>query len=52
MNDRIDPRVCSVSYTTVNDAARAIEAASVSVYCMISIHLEDRPIVDIVWQGA
>ena len=53
MHDKIDPRVCTLSYVTVDDVARAIEVAGVRVmlakvdikcaYCMISIQLEDRP---------
>lgn len=62
VNDGIDPRVCSLSYMTVDDAARAIEATGVgailakvdikSAYRMISIHPEDRPLLGMIWEGA
>ena len=59
VNDGINPRVCSLSYMTVDDAARAKEAAGVeamlakvdikSAYHMISTHTE---LLGIVWVGA
>ena len=62
VNDGIDPNVCSLSYMTVDDAARAIGRTGTgamlakvdikSVYCMIPIHAEDRPLLGMTWEGA
>ena len=62
VNDGIDPERCSLSYMKVNDAARAIEImgrgakiAKVgikSAYRMIPVHLEDRSLLGMLWEGA
>ena len=53
--------ICSLSYMTVDDAARAIERTGAgaklvtvdkSAYCMIPIHQEDRPLLGMTWEGA
>ena len=61
-NNGIDPNVCSLSYMTVDDAARAIERTGTgamlakvdikSAYRMIPIHPEDRPLLGMTWEGA
>ena len=62
VNDGIDSSLCSLSYITVDDAARAIEKAGrgarlakvdiKSAYRMIPIHPEDRPLLGMMWKGA
>ena len=54
--------ICSLSYMTVDDAARAIERTGAgailakvdikSAYCMIPIHQEDRPLLGMTCEGA
>ena len=62
MNDGIDPEVCSLSYVTVDDAARAILSmgrgtllAKVdikSAYRIVPVHPEDRSLLGMKWNGA
>lgn len=62
VNDGIDPNVCSLSYMTVDDAARAIERIGAgamltkvvikSAYRTIPIHPENRPLLGMMWEGA
>jgi len=62
VNDGIDSSVCSLSYITVDGAARAIERAGMgarlakvdikSAYRMIMVHPEDRPLLGVTWEGA
>lgn len=62
VNDGISPERCSLSYMTVDDAARAIkktgrgsQLAKVDIknaYRMIPVHPEDRPLLGMMWEGA
>ena len=61
MNDGIDPDLCSMVYTTVDDAALIVSRlgkgalmAKVdfeSAYRLVSVHPEDRPLLAMSWQG-
>ena len=62
VNDGISREVCSLSYMTVDDAARVIEAsgwgaylAKVDIknaYWIIPVHPEDRALLGMQWEGA
>ena len=62
VNDGVDADLCSLSYVTVEDAARAVRAhgrgcllAKVDVkqaYRMVQVHPEDRLLLGISWEGA
>lgn len=62
VNDGINSESCSLSYVTVDDAAKAIMAmgegamlAKVdikSAYRIIPVHSEDRPLLGMMWRGA
>ena len=62
VNDRISWEVCSLSYMTVDDAARVIEASGWGVYLakvdiknaywIIPVHSEDQALRGMQWEGA
>ena len=62
VNDGIDPEVCSLSYATIDDAARMIGysgwgslLAKVDIrnaYRIILVHPEDRALLGMQWEGA
>ena len=62
VNDGVDADLCSLSYVTVEDAARAVRAhgrgcllAKVDVkqaYRMVQVHPEDRLLLGMSWEGA
>ena len=61
INDGVDPNLCSVSYSSVDDAAREITVlgkgtvlAKVdiqSAYRNVPVHPEDRPLLGMEWEG-
>ena len=61
VNDGIDPELCSLSYITVDDAVaeiarlgRGAELAKIdikSTYGIVSVHLEDRILMGMLWEG-
>ncbi len=62
VNDGIDPRLCSLSYTSVDDVARRVSAMGIgtlmaktdiaSAYRIIPVHPEDRVLQAIQWRGS
>ena len=62
VNDGISREVCSLSYMTVDDAARVIEASGWGAYLakvdiknayrIIPVHPEDRALLGMQWEGA
>lgn len=62
VNDGINPELCSLSYVSVDDAARTVAGlgrgallAKVdikSAYRMVPVHPEDRMLLGMVWDGA
>ena len=62
VNDGISPEICSLSYMTVDDAARAIVSmgqgamlAKVdikSAYRIVPVHPDDRPLLGMMWKEA
>ena len=61
MNNGIDPALCSLSYTSVNDAAAEICAMGrgtllakldiKNAYCIVPVHPEDCPLLGTKWLG-
>ena len=62
MNDGINPDLCSLSYVSIDDAARAVAKAGrgallakpdiKSAYRILEIHPEDHPLLGMLWDGA
>ena len=60
VNDGIDPNICSLRYTTVEDVASAyailgpntiIAKVDIeSAYCLVPVHPEDRPLLGVKWK--
>ncbi len=61
INHGIDPKLCSLSYVSVDDAARLVEKSGRGAYLaktdikqayrMVPVHPEDRPLLGMVWEG-
>ena len=61
VNDGIDPSLCSLSYTTVDDIAAAVARLGTgallakvdieSAYRLIPVHPQDRPLQAVQWEG-
>ena len=61
VNDGIEPELCSLSYTSVDEAVRRIRARGrgtlmakldvESAYRMVPVHPTDRPLLGMVWKG-
>lgn len=61
INDGIDPTLCTLQYTSINKIARAAhqvgsrallaKADIKSAYRLVSVHLEDRLLLDVEWEG-
>lgn len=62
VNDGIEPSICSLAYTTVEDIAHLISQCGTgallakidieSAYRLIPVHPQDRPLQAMAWQGA
>ncbi len=62
VNDGVDPSLCSLSYTTVDDVARRISTMGrgtlmaktdiAAAYRIIPVHPDDRPLQTIQWRGS
>ena len=62
VNDGIDPDLCSLSYVSVDDAAKAVAAFGPGVrlakidiksaYRIVPVHPDDRPLLGMQWEGA
>ena len=61
MNDGIDPELCSLTYTTVDQVAEVVASLEGAVlmakvdietsYCLVPVHPHDRPLEAVQWQG-
>ena len=61
VNDGIDPRLCSLSYASVDDAVRRIICLGSgallakldieSAYCLVPTHPRNRPLLGVEWKG-
>ena len=61
VNDGIQPALCSLSYVSIDDAARAVAKAGrgallakvdiKSAYRIVEVHPEDRPLLGMLWDG-
>ena len=62
VNNGINPELCSLSYVSVDDAARAVAKLGLgsllakvdikSAYRMVPVHPEDRMLLGMIWEGA
>ena len=61
VNDGVDPQLCSLSYTSVDDAVKCIVGLGSgallakidieSAYRLVPVHPDDRPLLGMIWKG-
>ena len=61
VNDGIEPEVCSLHYTSVDEAARLVDSLGMgaqlakfdleSAYRIVPVHPDDRPLLGMAWKG-
>ena len=62
VNDGNEPELCSLHYTSVDEAAKLVNTVGVraqivkldleSAYCIVPVHPDDRPLLGMAWKGS